>query len=629
VGAYFLYYFFRGLKKKDKQLSKGILKTAGLFTVATIIALLIQADNFSQIYEYSPFSTRGTKGILETTNTNINSEKAESDYYQYHTNWSFSPEELTTFVVPSYFGYGNSIYKGPLSNNQEVQVNTYFGQMMSVDIPMYMGVIVFFLALFAIFTNWNEPFVRYLTILSGIALFLSFGRNFPVLYDLFFYYFPFFDKFRVPVMSLVLVQMSFPVLAGFGLIKIIKLKEENDQKIINLLKNTGYVFSVLFVLSLLLNGSVSSWFAGRVNEFASSIASSQPDNSKKFSALADYLSVMYSSDVLFAFGFLSLAFWSSYLYIKGKFSRDSMLMIVIVLTVIDLWRIDSRGEIYQDVPDQKSLFNTPDYITAIKNQKDKNPFRILNLKQDGSLGSLNNNANFNGYFQVEDFYGYSGVKPRTYQDIMDVVGPANQTLWKMLNVKYIVTAQPAPFQGFEQILNNSKTYVYENKKALPRVYFVNRIQSKPDLDVLNLIKSNGFEPKQVAYVNEDIPNVDVPDSAANVNITSYNDELLSAEVNATGNNFLFFGDTYIAGKADYKLFQIPTGWNAYIDGNKSEIYKVNHGFMGIVVPKGQHKVEFKYEPMSFYISKYMSLILSSLVILGAIIASIRELRKKR
>jgi hypothetical protein len=627
AAIYFIYYFLRSLATRDTGLRKNILKSAGVFVAVSIIAFLIQTDNLTQIYEYMPFSTRGSIGILEKTSNETT--KSTSEYYKYHTDWSFSPEEVATFIIPSYYGFGNVTYQGPLTRGQEVQTNTYFGQMPFVDVAVgYMGIIVFMLALFGIFTRWKEPFVRFLTILTGVALLISFGRNFPILFDLLFYNLPYFDKFRVPSMILVLVQLSIPVLAGLGLMKIINLHNERDEKLIKLIKNIAIVFSVIFILSILFSSGVSGWMADRVNAYADTIAASRSQNAQQFRALADFIGDMFRTDFFIAFGFLSAAFWGSYLYIKGRLSKDVLVLGIIILTIIDLWRIDARGERYQNNPDMKKEFNTPDYITAIKNQKDKNPFRIINLKQDNSLGSIANNENFNMYFLVEDFYGYSAIKPRSFQDYMDVVGPVNTTIWRMLNVKYLVADRPVPFEGFKEIMNNSKTYVYLNTNALPRLYFVNQVEQKPDIDVLMSVKDNGFDPKQVAYVNNLKTKIDVPDSTASVTITAYKDELVSADVNSSGNNFLFFGDTYIAGKADYKLFKLSTGWSAYIDDNKTEIYRVNHGFMGIVVPKGKHSVEFKYAPESFYISKYLSLILSSLTV-GSLLLILLLNRKKK
>ncbi|MEO8233751.1 MAG: hypothetical protein ABI638_15840, partial [Ignavibacteriota bacterium] len=304
VAIYYIFFFIRFIINKDKERNIRLIKSAGLFAVAAITAILISVDNLTQIYEYTPYSTRGGKSITETSTGNA--EESDTQYYSYHTDWSFSPQEILTFVVPSFYGFGNSTYKGPLTQNQDYEVNTYFGQMPFVDVPMYMGVIVFFLALFGIFTCWKEPFVKFLTILSGIALFISFGKNFSLLFDLMFYYFPYFDKFRVPSMILVLVQLSLPVLAGYGIMKIISLRENADKKVINILKYSAYAFTGIFVISLLANSALSNWFVTRVNDYASSIQTSKPQNAQYFQAFSGYMSEMFMSDLLIAFAFLSI-----------------------------------------------------------------------------------------------------------------------------------------------------------------------------------------------------------------------------------------------------------------------------------------------------------------------------------
>lgn len=616
VLIYHVYFLLRSFIKKERELTGKIVKSALLFLAALTVAGLIQLDNFTQIYQYMPYSTRGSKGIVEKTTAQT--EKYNSDYYSYHTDWSFSPQEITTFIIPSFYGFGNVTYNGPLTHNQDFETNTYFGQMPFVDVAVgYMGIIVFFFALVGIFTRWKEPFVRFLTILTGIALLLSFGKNFPVLFDLLFYYLPYFDKFRVPSMVLVLVQLSVPVLAGLGLMKIISLKNEKDHSLIKLIKNLALTFSGIFILGLLLNSSLSGWMAERVNDYANSFVSSQRQQAQRFEALATFIGNMFTTDFQFGFGILSAAFWGAYLYIQGKLSKDILVIGVIILTIIDLWRIDVRGERYYNNPDIIKEFNTPEYVKIIKSQKENSPFRILNLKQDGSMGSISRDENYNAYFGLEDLYGYSAIKPRAFQDYMDVVGPANPTLWRMLNVKYIVANTEIPFPGMKEIEKVSKTYVFENTNALGRLYFVDTVESRSDINVLRSVKANEFDPKKVAYVNGVKLKTEVPDSTASVKITEYKNETIAADVKATGNNFLFLGDTYL-----------PTGWKAFIDGERTQIYKVNHGFMGIIVPKGMHKVEFNYAPTSFYISKYIALVLSSLVILGLIVILLVNYKKR-
>jgi hypothetical protein len=590
-----------------------ILKSALTFIFASVIALLIQADNITQIYEYTPYSTRGTASIVEK-NAN-NEDNSSSGYYEYHTMWSFSPGEVLTFIVPSYYGFGNSIYQGPLTQGQEYNANTYIGQIESVDVAMYMGVLIFILGLFAILTMWKDPFVKFLTLLSVLALLISFGKNFSLVFDLLFYHLPYFNKFRVPIMILVLVQMSFPILAGFGLMKIISLRTLKDNRTIKIIKNASIVFSVIFVLTLVLKGPFADWFTGRVNDYVAL-------NPKRtdLTALSSYASDMFTGDLIAAFAILSAAFWAAFAYINSKIGKDILVASIIILTVFDLFRIDSRGEKYINNPDITNMFNPPDYVTAIKNQNDKNPFRMINIKQDGSLGTynVNSNANFNAYFMLEDFAGYSGIKPRAYQDLIDVIGPVNPTLWRMLNVKYIVADQQIPYPGFVPVMQKEKEIVYRNDQALPRAYFVNKVVSEPDLQLLDDIKANKFDPKNIAFVESSAPKVDTPDSTASVSCTEYKDETIKLNVNATGSNFLFLGDTYL-----------PTGWKASIDGNKTEIYRVNHGFMGIIVPKGKHTVVFNYNPRSFVLSKYLVLSLSSLTLLGLMLGLFIEFKKKR
>ena len=56
----------------------------------------------------------------------------------------------------------------------------------------------------------------FLGIFSLLILMLSFGKFFSVIYDLFFNYFPYFNKFRVPVLILYLMPMTFGLLAANG-----------------------------------------------------------------------------------------------------------------------------------------------------------------------------------------------------------------------------------------------------------------------------------------------------------------------------------------------------------------------------------------------------------------------------
>jgi hypothetical protein len=430
-------------------------------------------------------------------------------------------------------------------------------------------------------------------------------------------------------MILVIVQLNFPILAGLGVMKIIQIKEDKDLRLIKAIKNIAFLFTGIFVLSILLNTTISSWFIERVTAYASTLQASKPQMAQQYTALADYSSGMFTGDLIIAFVILAGAFWCAYLYLNSKFSKDLFVLILIILATIDLWRIDGRGTKYIDNPEINNMFDTPNYVNLIKKQNEKEPFRIFNYKLDGSLGSYNNNSNYNAYFLLEDFYGYSGVKPRAYQDLIDVAGPVNETAWRMLNVKYIITNSPAQLPGFEPIYQSEKEYIYKNNLALPRAYFVNKVENKKDFDVLNSIKANSFDPKNIAFTNDVKINVDAPDSTAYIRFTDYKDEKVSMDVNASGNNFLFLGNTFMTKGINFAGLFTSELWKASVDGNKTKIFKTNHGFMGIIVPKGTHKVEFKYLPTSFLISEYTAVFLSSFIILSLISALLVRIRKNR
>ena len=619
VMIYFIYFFFRSLKLKDKFLSSQLLKSLAVFILAVVIGLFIQSDNLTQVYEYTPFSTRGTESLVEKTTETT--KQAESDFYQYATNWSFSPGEVLTFIVPSFYGFGKSTYHGPLSQNQPVEVNTYFGQMPFVDVAMYMGVIIFFLAVFSMIVNWNNPLVRFFTILSIVSLLISFGRTFPLVYDLMFNFFPFFDKFRVPSMILVLVQLSFPILAGLGLVKIVSLKDKPDEKISKFVRNTFYVLLGICVITLLLGSPIREWFIERV--------ASDAQKGARLKAIHDYMADMFLTDARLAFFFSAATFGLALAFIKRKLSADLMVVSILVLVVFDLFRINNRGETFEDYSAIEKQFEKPDYIKAIEQTGDKSIYRVLNLKQDGSLGSLNQNANYLSYFLMYDIYGYSGIKPRAIQDYYDILGsPANPTFWRMLNVKYIVLDKEINAPDLQLIYSGNSNFVYLNRSTLPRAYFVNSVQQRPAIEIINLVKNSQFDPADIAFIEETVPDIDTPDSTTFVDIKNFGDERVELKVNASGNNFLFLGDTYMTGQTDYKLINVHTGWKAFIDGNETKIYRANHGFRGIVVPKGEHNIEFIYEPESFYISKYLSLSFSSIIMLGLIIGIVLNLRKK-
>ncbi len=57
------------------------------------------------------------------------------------------------------------------------------------------------------------------------------------------------------------------------------------------------------------------------------------------------------------------------------------------------------------------------------------------------------------------------------------------------------------------------------------------------------------------------------------------------------------------------------GWNAYVDGKKMPHFRANYLLRAMILPAGDHNLEFRFEPRSFYAGQKVSLAASLVTIL--------------
>ena len=70
-----------------------------------------------------------------------------------------------------------------------------------------------------------------------------------------------------------------------------------------------------------------------------------------------------------------------------------------------------------------------------------------------------------------------------------------------------------------------------------------------------------------------------------------------------------------------------SGWNAYVDGIRTKVYRTDYSFRSIVVPSGEHTIVFVYQPFYVKIGAYVSII--SFVILIIISLLFRKYYEKK
>lgn len=91
-------------------------------------------------------------------------------------------------------------------------------------------------------------------------------------------------------------------------------------------------------------------------------------------------------------------------------------------------------------------------------------------------------------------------------------------------------------------------------------------------------------------------------------------------------------DRYISGtvyaesnRILYTSIPYDSGWSVYVDGNKTETFKIGDSQLGVMLKPGQHEIEFKYTPKGLYLGAGVSGV--TLISLAAV--TVLKLRKRK
>ena len=112
---------------------------------------------------------------------------------------------------------------------------------------------------------------------------------------------------------------------------------------------------------------------------------------------------------------------------------------------------------------------------------------------------------------------------------------------------------------------------------------------------IRMLASSEFDPLRQVILAESRPRQTIPTTGGEAKIIRYenNDVLINASLQTPG--VLVLTDSYYP------------GWNAFVDGKETKILRANHFFRAVVLPKGAHRVEFRYEPWSFKLGSIISI----------------------
>ncbi len=557
--------------RSDKILA---LKKIGLFACGIFLGLCISSYIYLSVHEYAQFSIRG--GGTEGSTGGLT--------WDYATNWSFHPFEMMNLLIPSFFGFSsNYLYNW---QGQMRPLPLYWGTMPFVSSTMYFGVLPLALSLLALVYRRNKLTI-FIALLTLAIFCVSFGKHFGLLYNLLFSYLPFFNKFRAPVMILHLLPFTCGILGGIGLD--VLLKSNDDKPGSSTAKLTKILLSILGVVWFLL--AISFLFKSDVSSFLSSFlferADGEPYSPQVLSEIKKIrFEVLWNDYVKFAL-LISAGLGAVILFLKGSIKRGMFIAIILGVLIVDLFVMDKKFINPTPLNAAEQQFAPDATITFLKSQPGL--FRVFPLGE-GSFMDMDY-----AYHALQSVAGYHPAKLKIYQTMIDSClykgpnpeFPLNMAVVNMLNARYIVAAGGLPSQ-FELVNEDrqKQKYVFRNPTALPRAFFVlGAIVASSEHEVFARLNSADFNPSTTAIVEKPLAETPIPDDSARVEITSYGAHRIVMNTKRNGAGLLVLSEVYY-----------PAGWNAYIDGRKTEIYKTNYILRSVMVPSGAHDVEFRFEP---------------------------------
>jgi hypothetical protein len=615
LAVYFLY------KLVQENELKSLPKIAGTFMVAVLLAVGANASGLMATKEYSDFSMRGKSELTFNPDGSKNTETASMSK-DYITEYSYGVGESLNLIAPRLYGGGNSeklgadshVYNYMLSygaNETEAQTftenyaPTYWGDQPIVAAPAYIGAIVFFLCVLALFHDKRK--IKY-AFLAGaiISLLLSWGKNFSALTDFFIDYVPFYDKFRAVSSIQVILELCIPVLAIMGLQSFFK-NSENQKK--SLLYTAATAIG-LVVLIFIFKGAFS--FSGAMDGQIADMLSQGQD--KTFGqgfidALKEDRMDLFKTDLLRSGFFMVVTFGLLWFYLKGKLAQTTAVIVIGVFMVGDLFFIDKNyvsndGKQFRSAREIDQPFEPTDADNQIL--KDNSVFRVYEIQ-----GRLQGRTS---YFH-KSVGGYSAVRPRRYEQLFEyhidrqlndlgkIIDPQTMTLKKSipimnaLNIKYLLLQT-----------NDGESVAVTNPFINGNAWFVSELKTVNSADeemkVLGKIDTKNVATESSAEEGKSaLPSSFSKDSLATLKLEEHLPNRIKYTSNNTQDGFAVFSENFY------------NGWKATIDGKEVDIHRVDYVLRGLAIPKGKHTIEFAFEPQVVKTGSTIALVSSILMIL--------------
>ena len=612
-----------GVKAFQENALANYFKRTGVLVVAGLLGVCINLSNLYHTYEYSKESMRGKSELVKENSANQTDSGLERDYI---TQWSYGIGETFSLLVPNVKG-GASV---PLAANEKAmekanpmyrsiysQLGQYWGEQPGTSGPVYVGALVMFLFVLALFIV-KGPMKWALLAATVLSILLSWGKNFMGFTDFFIDYVPMYNKFRAVSSILVIAEFTIPLLAMLGLKEVVSRPQLLQER----KKDFWISFALTGGLALLFAVMPTVFFSSYVSTMEMHALQSIPADQLMplLANLEEVRQSLFTSDAWRSFFIIVIGAGLVWAYGMGKLKQVPMIAALAVLCLVDMWDVNKRY-LYDDQFVEKQVqtqgFSQSETDKLIL-QDEALDYRVLNL------ASNTFNENNTAYWH-KSVGGYHAAKLRRYQEMieehisgemnslfkavseaggeMEKVNPAEFPVLNMLNTRYFIF----PLQG-------GQTVPLDNPYALGNAWFVDEVQYVNNANE-EIAAIHGLNPLQKAIVDKkfeasvrSMPS----DSLATIELVEYQPNYLKYEVNSEKGGTVVFSEIYYP------------GWQSTVDGEEVPHGRANYILRAMNVPAGKHIVEFKFDPKSLHTTETIAFgALGLLALLAVVVVVLR------
>lgn len=608
------------------------LKAVGCVAVALLIGILVNASLLWSTFEYSKYSYRGPSNLTAAKN-----EASDGLSRGYAYQYSQGVGECFTFLIPNAYGGGSStetldqnsatakvfINKG-VDADQAVTyaqqmtefpgLSTYWGEKRpSTAGPYYFGAVICFLFIFGLLIVKSR--IKWWLLGTVIlTMLLSFGGNWPYLSDLFFNYFPLYNKFRAVESILAVTSICFPILALLAVQEIVNAKDKAfiQKKLLLAFYITGGLIVLLLAVPQVLFSFRPSDYQTGIGYLTQALKGDSAMAQSIGNAIIEDRTSLERNDAIRSLIFVVLAFGLVWAFIKQKVNLTAFSLCLFALVLVDMWQIDRRylkESNFQDKTDVSEQIKPRDADIAIARDPDPD-FRVFDYSQYSSIKM----DTYNPFFH-KSISGYSAARLKRYDELMDnqliqKQGQPNQAVLNMLNTKYIIIGDP----------KTNVTTAQQNPMACGHAWFIKSVKFVPNADA-EMHALSSFTPKSEAIVDEQYKSlVNIPanaDTTATIKLLNYNPDHLIYQTASSTPQIALFSEIYY-----------NKGWKMMVDSKETPYFRADYLLRSATIPAGNHKIEFVFHPASYYTGETISTASSVLLVLLLAGAVYKENRKK-